>query len=141
MAHPVADRLGDRVRLLVDLLQHERLEAGLLGPFVVPVELHRLVLDHLAVDVPERHLVGRDRDDLAVGRELHRPRLSEERGRVRGEEVLVDTEADDQRNLVASADEEAGVVAMDDDEGEVPFELGERAPNGRRRDRRRSSAR
>ena len=49
VAHPVTDRLGDGVRLLVDLLQHERLEAGLLGALVVPVELDQLTLDRAAV--------------------------------------------------------------------------------------------
>ncbi len=130
MPHSVADRLGDGIRLLVDLLQHERLESGLLGPLVVPIELHGLVVDDGAVDVPERHAVARDGDDLAVGRKLHGPRLPEERRRIRGEEVLVDTEPDDQRDLVASADEEARVLGVDHDEGEVPFELGERSPHG-----------
>ncbi len=49
LAHAVADRLGDGVGLLVDLLQHERLEAALLGTLVVPVEDQRLVLDRRAV--------------------------------------------------------------------------------------------
>ena len=49
LAHAVADRLRDRVGLLVDLLQHERLEAALLGALVVPVEDERLVLDRRAV--------------------------------------------------------------------------------------------
>ena len=49
VAHAVADRLGDRVGLLVDLLQHERLEAALLGALVVPVELDELALDRAAV--------------------------------------------------------------------------------------------
>ena len=45
VADAVADRLGDGVGLLEDLLQHERLVAALLGALVVPVELDRLVLD------------------------------------------------------------------------------------------------
>ena len=49
VAHAVADRLGDRLGLLVDLLQHERLEAALLGALVVPVELDELALDGGAV--------------------------------------------------------------------------------------------
>ena len=35
----VADRLGDALRLLVDLLEHERLEPGALGCVVVPVDV------------------------------------------------------------------------------------------------------
>ena len=42
---PVADRLGHGFWLLVDLLEHERLEAALLGSFEIPVELLQLELD------------------------------------------------------------------------------------------------
>ena len=61
-------------------------------------------------------------DDLAVVGELHAPRLGEERGEVRGEEVLAVAEPDDQRRLVAHADEMVRVVVMDDDEREVTLE-------------------
>ena len=54
VAHAVADRLGDGLGLLVDLLEHERLEAALLGALDVPVELDQLVLDGRAVDAAER---------------------------------------------------------------------------------------
>ena len=39
VAHAVADRLGDALGLLVDLLEHERLVAGALGRVVVPVDV------------------------------------------------------------------------------------------------------
>src|SRR2546423_1663356 len=45
VADTVAERLLDRIRLLVDLLQHEGLVAGLLGRLLVPVDLERLALD------------------------------------------------------------------------------------------------
>src|SRR3970282_2335354 len=60
VANAVADRLGHGVRLLVDLLQHERLVAGLLGALVVPVELHRLLLEPFAVRAPERGAIRCD---------------------------------------------------------------------------------
>ena len=41
----VGDRLRDRVGLLVDLLEHERLVAALLGGLRVPVDLDDLALD------------------------------------------------------------------------------------------------
>ena len=44
----VGDRLRDSVRLLVDLLEHERLEAALLGGVGVPVDLVRLALERRA---------------------------------------------------------------------------------------------
>ena len=59
VADAVADRLGDALGLLVDLLEHERLVAGALGGVVVPVDLDDLVLDGLArVGVDERDAVA-----------------------------------------------------------------------------------
>ena len=127
VAHAVADRLGDGFGLLVDLLEHERLVAALLGALVVPVELDGLVVDDLAVRHREGRALRRDRDDLAVARELHRARLAQEGGRVGRQEVLTLAEPHDERHLEPRADEQAGMVAVDDDEGEVPLELAERA--------------
>ena len=45
----VGDRLGDGVGLLVDLLEHERLVAALLGGLLVPVDLLDRALDRAAV--------------------------------------------------------------------------------------------
>ena len=52
----VGDRLGHRVGLLVDLLEHEALEAALLGGLLVPVDLL-----HRAVEQPCRRAPGRSR--------------------------------------------------------------------------------
>ena len=131
VAHAIADRLGDGVGLLVDLLQHERLEAGLLGALVVPVELDQLTLDRAAVlGAQEAGTVGRDRDEVAVLGEVHLARLAQKRCRVGGEERLVAADADDERALHAGADEQARVVAVDRDEGEVTLELVEREARG-----------
>ena len=114
VAHAIADRLGDGFGLLVDLLQHERLEARLLGALVVPVELDELALDRAAVLGPqERGAVARDRDEVAVLGEVHLARLAQERGRVRGEERLAAADADHERALMPRADEEPGMVAVD----------------------------
>ena len=51
---PVGDRLGDRVGLFVDLLQHEGLVAALLGRVGVPGDLLGLALDRVAVGVGDR---------------------------------------------------------------------------------------
>ena len=88
-----------------------------------------LVLDRASVRALERRALGPQGDDLAVARELHVARLAQERGRVRGEEHLVRADPDDERHLVACADEEPRMVVMDDDECEVPLELGEREPH------------
>ena len=124
MADPVADRLLDRVRLLVDLLEHERLEAALLGRLDVPVDLVDVAEDLLAVHRPEGGAVGPHRDDLVVLDELDALRVAEERGRRRSEEHLPLADAHEQRALVPRTDEELRVLAVEDDEREVPFQLG-----------------
>ena len=54
-AHAVADRLAHRFGLLVDLLEHERLVAALLGLLVVPVELLHLGMLDLDAVPEEAH--------------------------------------------------------------------------------------
>ena len=131
VADAVADRLGDGLGLLVDLLEHERLVAALLGALVVPVELDELVLDRRAVGGAQvASAVGREHDDVAVVGELDRARLAQEGDGVRGEEHLALADPDDERRLVARSDEQVGMVVVDRDEGEVPFELVERLPDG-----------
>ena len=126
----VADRLGDGLGLLVDLLEHERLETALLGALDVPVELDELVLDGRAVDAAELDALRRDRDDVAVVREVDATRLGEEGGGVRGQERLAVTDADDERRLEARADEQVGMVGVDGHEREVALHLAERLAHG-----------
>ena len=123
VARAVADRLAHRLGLLVDLLEHERLVAALLGRLVVPVDLDHVGLDDLAAAVEDRAL-GRDRDDVAVVDQLHAARLREEGCDRRREEHLALADADDERRLVARADEQVGMVVVDHDEREVTLELG-----------------
>ena len=88
------------------------------------------MLHDRAVDPGEDRALGGDRDDLTVPRKLHHARLTQERGRVRrAQEGLALAQADDELHLMARADEEPGMVAVDDDEREMPFELSERAPD------------
>ena len=131
VADAVADRLGEALGLLVDLLEHVRLVAGALGDLLVPVDLVHLELDLLAVDgAHEADALGRDLDDLAVVRVLDAARLGEERGDVRRDEALAVAEADHERRLVAHADEPLGLVVVDDDEREVADEPHEHRAHG-----------
>ena len=84
------------------------------------------MLDSAPVRALERRALGPQRDDLAVARELHATRLAEKSSRVRGEEHLVAPDPDNERHLVACADEETWMVVMDHDEREVALELVER---------------
>jgi hypothetical protein len=120
----VGDRLGDRVRLLVDLLEHERLEAALLGGLVVPLDLVDLARDLGPVGLEERRALRRDHHDLAVLDVLHAARLAQERRDRRGQERLAVAAADHERALLARPDERVGLVAAHRDEREVPVELG-----------------
>ncbi len=75
-------------------------------------------------------LFGRDHDDVAVLDLHHGPRLLEEGGNRRGEEGLVLADADDQRALLASADEQVGMLGVHGDERVVAAKIGEGGANG-----------
>ncbi len=122
VVEPLADRLGDRVGLLPDLLEHERLEALLLGGVVVPLDLLHLALDRRAVAGEERGAVGAGDHDLVVEHVLHPARLGQERGDRGGHEHLAVPHADHERAAAPRGDEHAGAVAMGDREGEVAVE-------------------
>ena len=102
-ANAVADRLGHGLRLLEDLLQHERLVAALLGALLVPVDLLALGRLHLGAVEEEMDGVGCHFDDLAVARVNDGAGLAEEGGDRGGEEVLAVAEAHDERRLVPDA--------------------------------------
>ncbi len=123
VAHAVADRLAHGLRLLVDLLEHVRLVAALLRALLVPVDLDHVGRVVRAGGLVEDRALRRELDDVAVLGELHEAGLREERGNRRREEHLALADADDERRLTACADEQVGMVVMDDDEGEVAFEL------------------
>ena len=65
-----------------------------------------------------------------VVREHHAPRLLQECGRVRGDEVLAVAQPDHERRLEAGADELVGVVCVDDHEREMALHIAERTPRG-----------
>ena len=67
--------------------------------------------------------LGRDLDDLAVLDVLDAARLAQEGGDGGGEERLALAAADDQRALLARADEHVGLVERHRDEGVVALEL------------------
>ena len=128
--HPIADRLGNGLGLLVDLLQHERLVALLLGGLVVPVHLGLEPLDLSARAVEEACAGRRDLDDLAVLDQLHATRLAQECGDRRGEEGLAVAEADEERALETGPDEDAGMVGVDDDDRKMALEVPVRRAHG-----------
>jgi len=128
----VEDRLGDRIRLLVDLLQHEGLVAALLRRVGIPVDLDDLALERLTGRGLERDRVAADRDDLVVVDVLDPARLLQEGGDRGGQERLTVAAADDQRALLARAHEDVGLVARQRDERVMALELVVGRPHGAR---------
>ena len=63
-------------------------------------------------------------DDLVVLDDLDALRVAQERRRGRGEEHLFLADAYEQRALVPRPDEQLRVLTVEDDEREVPFQLG-----------------
>ena len=48
-------RITNRFRLLMDLLHHKMLKARFLRSFRIPLDLHRIFLDFITVQIVERH--------------------------------------------------------------------------------------
>jgi hypothetical protein len=123
VAYAVTEGFRDGLRLLVDLLEHERLVPALLSGLHVPVDLDHLALELAVLHADEAGAVGRDRDDLAVLDQLDRPGLVDKCRGHRGEEHLALADAHEQRALEPRADELFRVVVVDDDEREMALEL------------------
>ena len=92
---PTPHRVDDRLRLLVDLLQEEVLEAALLRGDRVPRDDARRARHGLAVEGGDDDAPGRQLRNLAVLQEEHAARVLEERRDVGRHEVLAVAEADD----------------------------------------------
>ena len=128
----LGDRVGDGGRLLVDLLQHERVVAALGG------DLDRLVgqLDRVRARCPvgdgaEFDAVGRDDHDLALIDDLHRAGLLEEGGREGGDVVLALAPTDHERRPgQTGGDDPVGLVNGHREEREVALEAREQAAAG-----------
>ena len=114
--------VGDGLRLLVDLLEHEPLEATLLGGGDVPVDVILLRLGGSAVEVGDHDVVGRDRDDLVLAELDRLAGVLDERGDVGAEEVLALAAADDQRGVAAGAHDDVGVAGIGDHQREGALE-------------------
>ena len=75
-------------------------------------DLELLGLDRGAVEVGDVDAVGADRDDLVLADRQRAPRVRDERGDVRAQEVLAVAEADHERRVAAGADDDAGLVGV-----------------------------
>src|SRR5439155_26886706 len=73
-------RLVDRLRRLVDLLEHKMVEAALLRVLEGPGDPLRVPMNRLPFQVLDRHLVRRDDDHLSVHDVQHAVRVPQEGG-------------------------------------------------------------
>jgi hypothetical protein len=122
--------VGDRARLLVDLLEHEVPVLALLGGIGGELALADRTVDGSAVLV--EHLDGGAADvgDVAFLQEHEAARHGQQRGDVRGDEVLVDPEADDHRTTLAREDDALGLLLTDDRERVRALELRDGGAHG-----------
>ena len=100
----------------MDLLEHEVLVAALLGGLGRPVDGRDRALERRAVDVGDRHAPRPDVGDVALLEEDDPVGVGEDRGHVRGEEALAVAEADDERHVLARADEPVALADVHDDD-------------------------
>ena len=122
VVEPAEQRVGDGLRLLVDLLEHEVVVAALLGGRQVPVDVVLAHLARVAVEVGDGDAVAAQLDDLVLA-ELDRVAgVRDERRDVGGEEVLALAAPDDQRRVAPGADHDVGGVGVDGDQGEGALE-------------------
>ena len=117
-ADPAEQRVGDRARLLGDLLQHEVVVAALLGGGDVPVDVVLLDLGGLAGEVGDRHARPAQLHDLVLAQLDRVAGVRDEGGDVAGEEVLAVADADDERGVAAGADDDVGLAGVDRDQRE-----------------------
>ncbi len=92
-----AQRVGDRARLLVDLLEHEVRVAALFRLRRVPGDGLRRAGDRVALDVGDLRAGGGDLRDVSFIQKHDFARVLEEGGHVRRQERLALAEAEDQR--------------------------------------------
>ncbi len=118
-AQPAEQGVGDRLRLLGDLLEHEPVVAALLGGSGVPVDPVGLRLGRRAVEAGHGHAAfAVDLDDLVLTELAGLAGVRDEGGDVRAEEVLTVADADHQRAVAPRGDEGVRLVGVRRDQGE-----------------------
>src|SRR5437667_10490663 len=128
--HPPEDRLAERLRLLVDLLEHEMLVTALLGGLRRPRDQRLGALAADAVDTGDLDARRPDVGTLALLEEDDPPGVREDRGNVARDEGFLPIQPDDERDVLASANEPADLALVHDDEGIRTLELAEGRTHG-----------
>ena len=113
----------DGVRLLVNLFEHEVLEAAFFGHDGIPGDALGCALHGMAVEIGDFDALLGDDGEVAVGEKEEIAGVIEESGNVAGHEVFVFAEADDYGRAVAGGDDFSWIVGGDNDEREDSREL------------------
>ena len=124
------DGVADGARLLVDLLEHEVLVAGLFGLDGVPCDALDAEGDGRAVEVGEGDAGGGEDGEFAVGEEVDVAGVMQDARNVGCEEEFAVAEAEDNGRAKTRGDELIGLVGREDADGEGPGEPLDGAADG-----------
>ena len=127
---PPGDALAQRLGLLVDLLEHEVLVAALLGGLGRPVDGRHGALARGAVHVGDGHAPRPQVGHVAILEEDDPVGVGEDRRDVGGEKGLAVAETDDERHVLAGADQPVALADVHDREGVRTLELAEGVTDG-----------
>ena len=124
------DGVADGAGLLVDLLEHEVLVAGLFGLDGVPGDALDAEGDGVGVEVGEGDAGGGEDGEFAVGEEVDVAGVVQDAGNVGGEEEFAVAEAEDDRRAKTRGDQLVGLVGREDADGEGAGEALDGAADG-----------
>ena len=111
---PAAQRIANRLGLLVNLLEQEVRIAVLLRLLRLPVDGDDARLDSGAVELLHADPIGRRGDDLALAEQRDALRVRDQRGDVAADEDLTATETHDERRVDARPDDAVRLIGRDD---------------------------
>ena len=117
VAHEGVDGVRHHAGLLVNLLHHEVLEAGLLRGLRVPGDLHGMLLDGLLIHGAEADRALAQAGDLHVVDVVDAAGVLQDRRNVRGQIGRVALHADDHRAVAAGGEDLARIVLEHDRQG------------------------
>ena len=123
------ERVRHGARLLVDLLQHEVAVLALLGSIGRQFALAYGALDVVALAIDDAHRGAAHFGHVTLFEEHESARDRQQRGHVRGDEILVHAHADDDRTALAREDDPRRILLADDGERVSALEFGDRGAN------------
>ncbi len=115
--------IADGPWLLVDFLEHEMLEAALFRHDRVPGNVLHLANNRLTVEISKAHAFWRNYRQVAIGKEEQIASVVKNCGHIRGDKVLILTQADNGRRAIAHGDNLVRLVYRDHRQGEYTRKL------------------